>query len=132
MSDIIFLPNQDYTLQDGGNPYIISAVGDSEGDAQTEATEKFNAEFSECQSYVYIGTLGNPINYGVDNGDGTYELYRQQKDGTFVLQKQNYDGDISDLTQTTKDEINDTKEQIAQDDDLVAQLEVKLHANVLY
>ena len=91
MSDIIFLPNQDYTLQDGGNPYIISAVGDSEGDAQTEATEKFNAEFSECQSYVYIGTLGNPINYGVDNGDGTWTWYIRPQVKKFVYRNKGCD-----------------------------------------
>ena len=96
MSDIIFLPNQDYTLQDGGNPYIISAVGDSEGDAQTEATEKFNAEFSECQSYVYIGTLGNPINYGVDNGDGTWTWYIRPQVKKFVYRNEGCDPDRVD------------------------------------
>ena len=51
--------------------------------------------------------------------------------GSLVLQKQNYDGDASDLNQTTKDEINDTKDHIAQGDDPVAPPEVILRSNVL-
>ena len=47
------------------------------------------------------------------------------------MQKQNYDGDVSDLNQTTIDEINDSKDQIAQGDDPVAPPEVTLHSNVL-